>query len=122
MRSDQQRAAQLWRDLLDCSERAIDEPNEGLNPAEVGFIMHEFAIGLIAAGSEKEVIMTYLANRIGDIGRDELAITNVIFGRSCPKGPDRDHSDIGFYSGRHKSHPRWRDEQFRHFRELHRAG
>ena len=83
--------------------------------------MHEFAVGLIAAGSEKEAIMTYLANQIADIGRDELAITNAVFGRTCPKGPDREFSDIACYSGLAKAHPRWRKEQFRRFRELHKA-
>ena len=72
MRPDQRRAAQLWRDLIDCCKRAVSEPADGLSHLEVGFIMHEFAVGLIAVGLEKEAIMTYSRTRSATSGATNL--------------------------------------------------
>ena len=81
-------AQRLWQDLVLACERA---GQDGYTTDDVGYIVHEFALGLFAIAFSKEELMTHLAMKLKEIGLDRLAAVNVGLDRSNPEA----WSDIG---------------------------
>ena len=67
----------------------------------MGYIVHEFALGLFALDFSKEQLMTHLATKMREVGLDELSVVNAGLGKSNSKA----WSDFGLMAGR-QAHPK----------------
>ncbi len=108
--STEQRTQRLWRELVAACVAAANTPPWGLHTDDIGYVVHELALGLFALEFSKEELARYLELTARDVAHNKLTIPNRIFGNEAPGGTN-EWSWVATLSGTRDAHRCWRERQ-----------
>ncbi len=108
--STEQRTQRLWRELVAACVCAANSPPCGLHTDDIGYVVHELALGLFALEFSQEELVRYLELTAKDVAHNKLAIPNRMLGTQAPNGTN-ELSWVATLSGMRDAHRCWHDRQ-----------